>query len=73
MASTTYTTVQGDFFDNIAYNLYGSERFGVSIMTANPGYADVVIFNAGITLAIPQVASTSNVSNVPWGQIYLTT
>ncbi len=67
----TYRTVQGDFFDDIAYRLYGSERYGVSIMTANPGYADVVRFAAGITLTIPQVASSTNVTSVPWGKLFV--
>ncbi len=69
--ATTYRTIQGDFFDDIAYRLYGSERYGVSIMTANPGYADVVRFSAGITLTIPQVASSANVTAVPWGQLFI--
>ncbi len=70
--ATTYRTVQGDMPDLIAYKIYGSERYGVSIMTANPGYADVVRFAAGITLTIPQVASSANVTAVPWGQLFVT-
>ncbi len=70
--TTTYRTIQGDFFDDIAYRTYGSEKYGVSIMTANPGYADVVRFDAGITLTIPQVASSQNITVVPWGQLFVT-
>ncbi len=70
--ATTYRTVQGDFFDDISYRIFQTEKYGVSIMTANPGYADVVRFAAGITLTIPQVASSTNVTAVPWGQLFVT-
>lgn len=69
MPTNAYRTIQGDYFDDIAYRLYGSERFGISIMTANPAYADVVKFSAGIVLTIPQVASSANASSVPWGSL----
>ena len=71
MAANKYRTVMGDFFDGISFRLYGTEKFGVSIMNANPGYADVVQFNAGIILTIPQVASSKNATSVPWGSLII--
>lgn len=67
-----YTTVQGDMFDSLAYQLYKNEKFAPVIMRDNPTYADVVVFDAGIVLTIPPVSSTRNLSAVPWGNLIVT-
>ena len=72
MAQTTvgtYTTVQGDYFDSISYQLYSSERFAPVLMRENPNYSNVVRFDAGIILNIPNVSSSQNISAVPWGNL----
>ena len=75
MSQTTvgsYTTVQGDYFDAVAYAIYGSERFAPVLMRENPTYAAVVSFDAGIVLNVPAVASSQNISKVPWGNLIVT-
>lgn len=67
MAAKTYTTLMGDTFDTIAYRLCGDEHQCRQIMEANPDYMDVVIFPAGLELAIPALArKTAKVDLPPW-------
>lgn len=49
----TYYTVQGDTFDLIALMQYNDEKLAHHIITANPDYCDVLIFDAGIKLQLP--------------------
>jgi phage tail protein X len=55
LSGTTYITLQGDAWDAIAYRLWGEERFMAELMAANPEYLDVLIFPAGVVLAIPDM------------------
>ena len=55
MPVETYRTVQGDSFDAVAYRLWGDERLAAALLAANTGYADVLLFEAGVTLSIPNV------------------
>lgn len=50
---TTYTTVQGDMWDRIAYNLMGTVNATTLLLQANPDYIEYVIFPAGIVLNVP--------------------
>ncbi len=50
----TYTTKQGDCWDNIALAKYGTEKLCGLIMAANPDYLDTLFFGAGVVLAIPE-------------------
>ena len=55
----------------IKYN--GSEKYANVLMAANPDYADVVKFDAGIVLNIPTITTPrTNVSNVRWGNLTTT-
>lgn len=49
----SYTTTQGDAWDSIAYKLWGEERLAHILMQANPEHMDVLLFPAGIVLAVP--------------------
>ena len=49
----TYTTLQGDAWDAIAYRLWGEERLLMVLVEANPEYLDMVTFPAGVTLRVP--------------------
>lgn len=62
----TYTTVQGDTWDMIAYRTMGSCDYVDQLMNANQEYIDIFIFSAGITLQIPEVQETSGEPAVPW-------
>ncbi len=53
--SGTYTTIQGDTWDLIAYRLFGAEKYMRYLFEANWQYADIMIFLAGIELVIPEL------------------
>lgn len=62
----TYSTIQGDTWDGIAYRLYGSENHMVTLMAANPDYVDVVVFSAGTELNMPEISAEAASSLPPW-------
>jgi len=51
----TYTTIQGDTWDGIAFRLWGREHLMSALLQANPDHADVLVFSAGIVLNVPEV------------------
>ncbi|MDR2056139.1 MAG: tail protein X [Desulfovibrio sp.] len=55
MAAREYRAIQGDAWDSIAYRLWGEERYMADIIAANPDHADILIFPAGVVLALPDV------------------
>ena len=59
-----YSTKQNDTFDKIAHELYGDERVASYIIDANPEYADVLIFGAGVNLNLPRL-ETVEASTLP--------
>lgn len=69
MAANTYTTVQGDTWDSIAYRLWGEERHMDSILACNPEYSDVLVFPAGMSLCLPDTSTvkiTKTSELPPW-------
>lgn len=53
----TYITVEGDTFDSLALLFYNDEKLASTIIQANPDYCDTLIFEAGISLTIPEAAA----------------
>lgn len=49
-----YYTVSGDTWDQIALDFYGEERTLGTLIAANPQHSDVVVFDAGVELLIPE-------------------
>lgn len=62
----TYTTVQGDMWDSIAYKVYGSELGMNTLLEANQEYADVVVFPANIVLQVPEYTASETSNLPPW-------
>lgn len=60
-----YITDQGDTFDLIAWKLYEEEMLASEIIQANLDYADVLIFDAGVSLMVPIVEETDLQEAVP--------
>lgn len=66
METKTYTTIQGDTWDGIAFRLWGEERHMHRIIEANPEHADTLIFSAGVLLLLPQITPpTAKSSELP--------
>lgn len=61
-----YITVQGDMWDSIAKRLYGTETALNKLLEANQQYADIVVFPAGIVLAVPGYVAPNASTLPPW-------
>lgn len=61
-----YTTQAGDTFDILALDAYNDETKAHVIIQANPEYASVLIFDAGVTLKIPVIEPTAASTLPPW-------
>ena len=57
MAAGTYTTISGQTWDQIAYEIYGDEHLCDAVMDANRELLDYFVFPAGIVLRIPDLES----------------
>lgn len=66
---TSYRTIQGDAWDSVAFRLWGQERLAHHLMAANPEHLDVVIFPAGVELAVPDIVVQPETPELPpWMQ-----
>ena len=55
MSLKTYSTIQGDAWDSIAYRLWGDERLAAALIEANPALADTLVFDPGVVIVVPAV------------------
>lgn len=62
----TYTTIQGDMWDIIAYKVYGNEYLMEALLHANPQYMGVSIFSAGVILNVPEIKEKEKKDKPPW-------
>jgi len=62
----TYTTIQGDMWDSIAYKLYGNEKYMGLLMQNNMELLDIFIFGAGTVLNVPELASEVETDMPSW-------
>lgn len=51
----TYTTRQGQTWDEIAKEVYGKEKYAEYLMRNNPGMIEIFIFSAGMVLNTPEL------------------
>ena len=61
-----YKTQQNDTFDKIAYELYGDEKIASYIISANPDYADTLVFGAGVSLYLPIIEQIETSTLPTW-------
>lgn len=50
-----YTTVQGDTWDKISFEQYGSEKYMGFLMQANLRLIDTFVFGTGTIVSIPEL------------------
>ena len=65
----TYTTVQGDTFDSIAFKLFGNEKYIKELMEVNTDHLTTIIFSSGEVLNVPEINVEYNISSdnlPPW-------
>ena len=66
---STYTTIQGDMWDSIAYKQLGDTAHTDDLMNANQQYREYYIFPAGIILELPQITEPQSSTLPPWKQV----
>ncbi len=62
----TYTTVQGDMWDSIAYRQLGSTDYTDKLINLNRAHREIYVFPAGIVLTLPEIKPEVNNSLPPW-------
>lgn len=65
----TYTTVQGDMWDSIAYAQLGDVAHTDKLMNANLQYREFYTFPAGIVLVLPEIKNTVSSALPPWKKV----
>lgn len=65
-----YVTKKGDTFDGIAFDFYTEEKLASRIIEANRRYADVLVFEAGVSLLVPVISEDAATpgSAPPWSR-----
>ena len=62
----TYTTVQGDMWDSIAFTQLGSEAYTDRLMNLNRQYRMYHTFAAGVVLVLPERSKKILATLPPW-------
>lgn len=66
MPHKTYTTIQGDMWDLIAYKIYGKESYISKLLNANEHLREIVIFPAGVKIVCPETDAQTSSILPPW-------
>jgi phage tail protein X len=67
--SKSYTTVQGDTWDSIAYRELGDTAYTDKLQNLNSVYRDYYIFPAGVVLELPDAVTVPTNTLPPWKQV----
>lgn len=62
----TYTTIQGETWDEIAYKVYGGEGYAALLMESNYPLLDILVFSAGTILDTPDLPEYDDIELPPW-------
>ncbi len=62
----TYTTIQGDMWDSIAFSQLGSTDFTDRLINLNREYREYYIFPAGVKLRLPEITIPVKSKLPPW-------
>jgi phage tail protein X len=61
----THITAEGDTFDALALEYYNDEKLASTIIQANPDHCATLIFEAGISLIIPEATAVIYPETLP--------
>ena len=68
-----YIAVNGDTWDSISYRFYNSEFLYSALFDANRNYADIIVFNGGEIVNIPDNVEINNqIIPTPWNGTQIT-
>lgn len=65
----TYTTVQGDMWDSIAYVQLGDVAYTDKLMNLNQQYREYFTFPAGVVLTLPDPVENVSDTLPPWKRV----
>ena len=65
----TYTTIQGETWDQVALKLYGRETAMGLLIAANPAHRRTVFFQAGVVLLAPEIEQPRELSPPHWRRL----
>lgn len=66
----THITAEGDTFDALALEYYNDEKLASAIIQANPDHCATLIFEAGVSLVIPEVSLVALPETLPpWRRV----
>ena len=60
-----HITAEGDTFDSLALQYYNDEKMSSTIIQANPDHCATLIFEAGVSLVIPDVSAVTFPETLP--------
>jgi len=62
----TYTTIQGDMWDLIAYKVYGKEAYISKLLEANEDLREIAVFPSGVQIYCPDPDAQTSSILPPW-------
>lgn len=62
----SYTTIQGETWDLIAYRLWGSEYLLPLLLEANPKHREIVFFPGDVVLNVPVLDTAIYTQRPSW-------
>jgi phage tail protein X len=66
------STISGDTFDIIAQREYGNCMLIGPLIDANLDYANVMFFDQGVTINIPEVTiAPAQIAGPPWSPVFV--
>lgn len=66
LLAETYTTIQGETWDEIARKVYGDEKYAALLMADNYPLLDILVFPAGTVLSTPVQPEYTEEEMPPW-------
>lgn len=66
MSTRTYTTTAGEAWDQVALAVYGDTARMTELLAANPTLRTVVLFDAGVRVVCPELATPVSPTLPPW-------
>ena len=61
----THITAEGDTFDALALDYLGDEKLASAIIQANLDFCSTLIFEAGVSLVIPDITAVTYPETLP--------
>ena len=66
MPRETYTTIQGDMWDLIAFKVYGKEAYISKLLEANEDLREITVFPSGVEIICPEADAETSSILPPW-------